>query len=157
MFLMLLCAVLAVEEPAGGEPSSSEQIRFYETSIRPLLIEHCLKCHGEKKQWGGLRLDSREATLRGGDTGAAIVPGKPLESLLIQAVQQEDEDLRMPKGDKLNERQIADLVRWIEMVRRSRGRQRRPHGLAIRIIGRFSRRQKRPFPKCEMSAGRSRH
>ena len=115
MFLMLLCAVLAVEEPAGGEPSTSEQIRFYETSIRPLLIEHCLKCHGEKKQWGGLRLDSREATLRGGDSGAAIVPGKPLESLLIQAVQQEDEDLRMPKGDKLNERQIADLVRWIEM------------------------------------------
>ena len=115
VFVMLLCAVLAVEEPAGGEPSTSEQIRFYETSIRPLLTEHCLKCHGEQKQWGGLRLDSREATLRGGDSGAAIVPGKPLDSLLIQAVQQEDEDLRMPKDDKLSERQIADLVRWIEM------------------------------------------
>ncbi len=115
MFVMLLCAMLAADEPAGGEPPSPDQVRFFENSVRPLLAEHCLKCHGDKKQWGGLRLDLREAALQGGDSGAAIVPGNPQESLLIRAVRQEDEDLKMPKDDKLTERQIADLVRWVEM------------------------------------------
>ena len=99
-FAMLLCAVLAIEEPTEVESPISEEVRFFENSIRPLLTEHCLKCHGEQKQWGGLRLDSREATLRGGDSGAAIVPGMPLKSLLIRAVRHEDEDLKMPKRKK---------------------------------------------------------
>ena len=100
---------------AETEPTA-EQLRFFETSIRPLLADKCFKCHGAEKQWGTLRLDSREALLRGGDSGAAIVSGKPKDSLLIRAVRHEDEDLKMPpKEEKLTERQIADLVRWVEM------------------------------------------
>ena len=115
MIGILLCLVLAADEPALVEKPTAEQLRFFETNVRPVLVEHCQKCHGDKKQWGGLRLDSREALMRGGDSGAAIVPGKAKESLLIRAVRHEDEDLKMPKEGKLTERQIADLVRWVEM------------------------------------------
>ena len=123
VFVLLLYALLTTEEPSVGAPATaetatvetatvetatSEQVRFFETSVRPVLTEHCLKCHGDKKQWAGLRLDSREAALRGGDSGAAVVPGKPLESLLIRAVRHEDKDLKMPQDDKLSQRQIAD-------------------------------------------------
>src|SRR5262249_9458054 len=89
-------------------------LRHFESAVRPLLVEHCLSCHGEKKQFAGLRLDSRKALLAGGDSGAAIVPGKPEESRLIRAVRQLDDDLKMPPKSKLSDRQIADLVRWIE-------------------------------------------
>ena len=115
MIGILLCLVIAADEPVQVAKPTAEQLRFFETNVRPVLVEHCQKCHGDKKQWGGLRLDSREAVMRGGDTGAAIVPGKPKESLLIRAVRHEDEDLKMPKEGKLTERQIADLVRWVEM------------------------------------------
>ena len=110
-----MCVVLSAEEPAGGKLPTAEQIRFFEANVRPLLANRCFKCHGDKKQWGGLRLDSREALLKGGDSGAAIVPGKPQKSLLIISVRHKDDDLRMPKNGKLTERQIAELVRWVEM------------------------------------------
>ncbi len=99
---------------AETEPTA-EQVRFFETSIRPLLIEKCHKCHGVEKQWGTLRLDSRESLLKGGDSGAAVVPGKPAESLLVKAISHTDDDLRMPPKEKLSDRQIADLTRWVEM------------------------------------------
>ncbi len=111
----LLCMLLAADEPARIAPPTAEQLRFFETRVRPLLVEHCQKCHGSKKQWAGLRLDSREALLRGGDSGAAIVPGEPAKSLLIRAVRHEDEKLKMPEDGKLSDRQIADLVRWVEI------------------------------------------
>ncbi|MSR56209.1 MAG: DUF1549 domain-containing protein [Planctomycetaceae bacterium] len=114
MIYVLLCAVLAADDPVRIQPPAAEQVRFFETSVRPVLVEHCVACHGPKKQWARLRLDSREALLRGGDTGAAVVPGKPDESLLIRAVQHTDDDLKMPKEGKLSDRQIADLVRWVE-------------------------------------------
>ena len=115
MIWTLLFAVLMADEPVVVANPTADQLRFFETNIRPVFIEHCQKCHGSTKQWGGLRLDSREALLRGGDSGAAIVSGKPNESLLIRAVRHEDADLKMPKDGKLSERQIADLARWIEM------------------------------------------
>ena len=115
MIGVLLFAVLAVENPTPVAAPTAEQLKFFETSVRPVLVEHCQKCHGEKKQWAGLRLDSRAAVLRGGDSGAAVQPGKPNESLLIKAVRHEDEDLKMPENSKLADRQIADLVRWVEM------------------------------------------
>src|SRR6185503_8440330 len=83
--------------------------------VRPVLVENCQKCHGPAKQWNGLRLDSREALLRGGDSGPAIVPGKPDESRLIRAVRHTDDEFQMPPDSKLKDRQIADLVRWVEM------------------------------------------
>ncbi|MDA1050707.1 MAG: PSD1 and planctomycete cytochrome C domain-containing protein [Planctomycetota bacterium] len=116
MLVVLMCVMLAADEPAVGEQRpTAEQIQFFETNVRPLLAEQCFKCHGDKKQWGGLRLDSREALLRGGDSGEAIVPGEPDKSLLIRAVRQVDDDLKMPKDDKLTARQVAALVRWVEM------------------------------------------
>ena len=115
MLVALVCGVLAADRPAGGQPPTAEQVRFFETSVRPLLVERCLKCHGEKKQSGGLRLDSHEAVLRGGESGAAVVPGKPANSLLILAVRQLDDDLKMPKDSRLTKRQIGALVRWVKM------------------------------------------
>lgn len=115
MTVLLLCAMLAAEEPAQEQRPTAEQLQFFETNIRPLFVEHCFKCHGQKKQWAGLRLDSREALLRGGESGAAIIPGKPDESLLIRAVRHADDDLTMPPEEMLTSRQIAALVRWVEM------------------------------------------
>lgn len=97
----------------GAEPTA-EQIRFFETNIRPIFAEHCIKCHGPEKQWSNFRLDSREALLKGGDFGEGAVPGKPAESLLIKAVRQVDEELSMPPKSKLSDRQIADLETWVQ-------------------------------------------
>ena len=60
--------------------------KFFEQNVRPLLAEKCYSCHGAKKQKGGLRLDSLEAILKGGESGPAVVPGKPEESLLVSAI-----------------------------------------------------------------------
>jgi hypothetical protein len=111
---LLFLTLTAVAADASQQPSA-EQLRFFETNIRPVLAVHCEKCHGAKKQWATFRLDSREGLLKGGDLGPAVVPGKPSESRLIRAVQQTDEEVSMPPEDKLTDRQIADLVRWVEM------------------------------------------
>ncbi len=65
----------------AGTASSAESVEFFETRVRPVLVERCVKCHGPQKQSGGLRLDSRDALLKGGDSGPALVPAKPEESL----------------------------------------------------------------------------
>ena len=85
---------------------------FFESKIRPVLATHCFECHGHKDK-GGLKLDSREAILQGGDSGPAIVPGKPEKSLLMTAVQHADPDLEMPPKKKLPPEAIADLSQWI--------------------------------------------
>lgn len=85
---------------------------FFESKVRPVLVDQCFKCHGEKKQRGSLRLDSREAMLEGGDLGTSLVPGKPDESLLIKAIRQTG-DLKMPPDKKLSDAQVADLTRWV--------------------------------------------
>jgi hypothetical protein len=91
---------------------SSEDI--FENKIRPLLLEHCYECHSaDKKQKGGLLLDSKEGTLKGGDTGPALIPGNPAQSLIIQAVKWQHPDLEMPPKQKLSDAQIADLETWI--------------------------------------------
>ena len=73
----------------------------------------CVKCHGPTKASGGLRLDSREAMLKGGESGPAVVPGDPKSSLLIQAVQHADESLEMPPGKLLPRPPRADLAAWV--------------------------------------------
>jgi len=115
MLVMLAWVLLSAENPAAGELDQPDQVRFFETSIRPLLAEQCFKCHGANKQWGSLRLDSRETLMRGGDSGPAIVPGKPADSLLVKVIRHEIDGLQMPKDSKLSDRQIQDLVRWVEM------------------------------------------
>jgi len=85
---------------------------FFEKQIRPLLVEHCQSCHGEKKQEGGLRLTSRELLLKGGETGQAVIPGKPTESLLIKAIGYLGER-KMPPKQKLGDADIVKLTRWV--------------------------------------------
>jgi hypothetical protein len=114
MFAILLTSILAAGPADGVALPTAEQLRFFETAVRPVLAEHCQKCHGEKKQWGGLRLDSRQALLAGGENGPVIVPGQPEQSRLIRAVRQTDDELSMPPEGKLTDRQIADLAKWIE-------------------------------------------
>ncbi len=96
-----------------AQEKTIEAERLFESKIRPLLIERCFKCHAEAKAKGGLRLDSREFLLRGGETGPAIVAGKPEESLLVHAVKHQN-GLAMPPDGKLTENQIADLTAWIK-------------------------------------------
>jgi mono/diheme cytochrome c family protein len=97
---------------------TAEQIEFFEEKIRPVFAEHCYTCHSDKaeKVKGGLRLDTREALLKGGDSGPVIVPGNPDASLMIKAVRYEDKDLQMPpKNKKLSGEQIAALEDWVKM------------------------------------------
>jgi hypothetical protein len=97
---------------AAGE-IDPDRVAFFETSIRPLLVERCLECHGPKKQKGGLRLDSRAGWMQGGDSGPAIVPGDPDASLLVRAVRRTDPKLRMPPDRRLTDRQVALLEEWV--------------------------------------------
>jgi cytochrome c553 len=94
--------------------ASAADMTHFEQRIRPLLIENCIGCHGPEKQKGGLRLDSRAGWQTGGDSGAAIVPGKLDTSHLWKAISYTDRDLKMPPKRKLKESEVADLKKWIE-------------------------------------------
>jgi len=96
------------------QSADAAKIEFFEAKVRPLLATRCYDCHTDSAK-GGLRVDSREAMLKGGRSGPAIVIGKPEESLLIKAVAHMSETLRMPKGaPKLNDQEIGDLSRWVK-------------------------------------------
>ena len=96
-------------------PIPADQAAFFETKVRPVLADSCLKCHGEKKQSSGLRLDSRAAILEGGLNGPAIVPGNQGQSLLIQAVRWTHDDIKMPEKAKLPDASIDALAQWVQM------------------------------------------
>ena len=100
----------------AAEPSASD-IQFFENKIRPILADNCYKCHSHEapKLKGGLSVEYREALLKGGDTGPAIVSGDPEKSLLIKAVRYTDPDLQMPPKKKLADDQIQDMTAWIKM------------------------------------------
>ncbi|MGV3609030.1 MAG: PSD1 and planctomycete cytochrome C domain-containing protein [Planctomycetaceae bacterium] len=83
----------------------------FEEQVRPLLIDHCLKCHGPEKQSGNLRLDTKAAILQGGDSGPALVPGKPSESLLWQRI--ESGEMPPATEPRLNAKQKAALEKWL--------------------------------------------
>jgi hypothetical protein len=117
-FLLVGVAALAcftLRGRAGAPAPNPEAVRFFETRIRPLLVEHCLKCHGPDKQKADLRLDMPAHILTGGVSGPAIVTGHPEASLLIKAVSYREDKLKMPPKARLSDGQIADLARWIKM------------------------------------------
>lgn len=95
--------------------TASGDLDFFERKIRPVLVEHCYECHaaGSKSLKGGLRVDSRDALLAGGDTRPAIISGKAAESLLIEAVRYGNQALQMPPKGRLPEAVVADLEAWI--------------------------------------------
>ena len=94
-------------------PTAAADVDFFEDNIRPLFIERCLKCHGERKQEAGLRLDSAAALLKGSENGAVIVPGSSAKSRLYQAVLHTGK-LKMPPRKKLADHEISALERWID-------------------------------------------
>ena len=105
---------------AQDEKWSSEQLQFFEAKIRPVLTDKCYQCHSEdaKEIGGSLRVDTRASLIQGGDSGSAIEPGSPSDSLLITAIRYEDEDFAMPPkkaGGKLDDNVIADFEKWIRM------------------------------------------
>ncbi len=113
-FGALLCAGL-VTLLLPGTASAQSPEEFFENRVRPVLAESCMDCHGRLRR-GNLRLNSRDAMLRGGDSGPAIIPGDPDGSLLIQTVRHEIEGQEMPRDeDPLTPQQIEGLIEWIRM------------------------------------------
>ena len=103
-------AALLVSPAAAADPAD---IEYFEKKVRPLLVAKCYKCHSAKTQKRGeLVLDTKAGWEVGGDSGEAIVPGKPDESLLIEAVR--FEGFEMPPDDKMSDDEIAVLVEWIK-------------------------------------------
>ena len=114
----LALALLALAAPARAEDKPSpEGVEFFETSVRPVLVKHCYSCHSADatKVKGELRLDTRDAVLKGGTSGPAVVPGDPAKSLLITAVRHADPSTKMPPDAKLKAEEIADLEAWVKM------------------------------------------
>lgn len=107
--LTALLPLLLLPTPSLAGPASD----FFESKVRPLLIAQCINCHGPEKARGGLRLDSRAGWAKGGDSGPAVVPGKPDDSLLIKAVKYLDKDLQMPPKKALSRDEVEVLVRWV--------------------------------------------
>lgn len=122
--VLLLLAFLALamdartlnaQTAAPSRDSTAEAARddFFEKTVRPILVEHCVSCHGPQKLRGGLRLDSAQGFDAGSENGAIAVPGNPGQSLLIQAVRH-DGPVKMPPKRKLSEQSIAALTAWVE-------------------------------------------
>ena len=117
---LLPVLVLVTAGAAFAEEITKEQAEFFESKIRPVLADTCYRCHSADagKNKGGLTLDSRDAMLKGGDSGPSVAPGEPEKSLLIKAINYGDPDLQMPPsstGGKLSVTQIADLTTWVKM------------------------------------------
>ena len=118
---LLIAATFAggtlLASPAPGDADKAagpEGMEFFEARVRPVLVENCLECHGEKSQKGGLRLDSMEGTLRGAEEGPVIVAGHPDQSPMIRALRHEGE-IKMPPRGKLPEEAIEALTAWVRM------------------------------------------
>ena len=118
------CAILAVISSQisvlvhAQQPESQTGIAFFESKVRPILIEHCYKCHstGAGASEGAFQLDTRNAIRKGGDRGPSLIPGDPQGSMLLTAMSHADPDLKMPpKRDRLPDAVIADFKKWIEM------------------------------------------
>ena len=118
-FRQLLAPLFLTVSVGAAEPSptpTAAQLEFFEKEVRPALADHCYKCHGEKKQKSGLRLDSREFVLKGGELGPVVVPGKPEVSRLILSVNhaKAPDVYAMPGEDeKLPPKAIAALTEWV--------------------------------------------
>ena len=122
LFALLAASALAVHAAAKVDtsklpPASTKTGVTYAADIKPIFEKSCFKCHGAEKQKGKLRLDSLEATLKGGDNGKILEPGKSAESTLVHSVARLDEDDAMPpadKGEPLTKEQVGLIRAWID-------------------------------------------
>lgn len=105
-----------VAETTGGKkgtPANAEQEVFFESRVRPLLVEHCIECHGPDDQSGELRLDRRIHFQKGGGSGPVVSPGNPEASRLNRAVGYQDNGLQMPPDNKLSDEAIEIFRQWV--------------------------------------------
>jgi hypothetical protein len=109
-----LAVVVAAFTPSSAH---AQAVDVFEKKIRPLLAERCYECHSPagKSIKGGLRLDTPEDLLKGGDSGPVVVPGDPDKSRLILAVRHTLSDLKMPPKTRLSDREVADLTEWVKL------------------------------------------
>ncbi|HEY1190563.1 MAG TPA: DUF1549 domain-containing protein [Gemmata sp.] len=111
----------AKEPPAKGtgfaEKPNADQLKFFETRIRPILVDKCYSCHSAEadKIKGNLHLDTRDGVRKGGDSGPAVVAGNPARSPLVRALKSKDPNLAMPPKGKLPDSVIADFETWVKM------------------------------------------
>lgn len=119
--VLIAMSIVALCDPSrfycaatAEEPFNAADVEFFESRIRPVLVEHCYECHSADSTIvrGGLQLDHRSAFLDGGDSGPVITPGEPDESLLISALRHET--MEMPPDNRLPDEVVADFVTWIE-------------------------------------------
>lgn len=116
-FRHALLAIPFAAVPLAADEPTHEQLAFFEESVRPLLVKHCYECHSTEaeKVKGGLLLDTKEGWMAGGDSGEAILPGKPDESLVLETVRYDNPDLQMPPKYRLSEEEVSILTEWIAM------------------------------------------
>ncbi len=115
IMVLIGSGVARSDEKTAGDDAKG--IAFFESRIRPVLVQHCYKCHSVEsgKSEGGLLLDSRRTLRAGGDRGPAVVPGDLKASVLLTAISHTDSELRMPpKKERLPESVISDIRSWIQ-------------------------------------------
>ena len=110
---VMVCTALATS--AGAAEPDSSGLEFFEKRVRPILAEHCYRCHGGEKHENDLYLNTKRGIEKGGDRGPPIVAGEPDKSVLIQAIRYTDDDLKMPPRGKLSDEQISSLVAWVKL------------------------------------------
>ncbi len=114
--VLLLATAPSVRAAQESAKPDREGLDFFESRVRPVLVDRCYSCHSRKaeKLKGGLLLDTREGVLKGGISGPAIVPGDPERSLLVRALRRTDENLQMPPKKPLDPEQVADFEAWVK-------------------------------------------
>ena len=112
VFLACLVVLVAAKDVRAEPPVDPERAAYFESHVRPLLLEKCAACHGADEQESQLRLDTAEGLFQGGKSGPVVVPGAPHESLLLTAVRRAGE-LKMPPDEPLTAAEVADLEKWI--------------------------------------------
>ncbi len=113
--LLLFACLSAVAKVAAQDDAQRAALKFFENEVRPVLVNRCCECHGEKKKKGSLRVDNINYLKAGGDSGPALVPGDPDKSIMINAIRYQDPDFKMPPKEKLPEKEIAVLEQWVKM------------------------------------------
>ena len=116
----MITFVITLSLLGAPEAPSQNHIDFFEKKIRPVLAEQCYQCHSAKAARSGmlmgkLQLDTQEGVQRGGSRGSVVVPGRPDQSMLIEALEYANDSLQMPPGGKLPDEVIADFSKWVSL------------------------------------------
>ncbi|MFM7604516.1 MAG: c-type cytochrome domain-containing protein [Prosthecobacter sp.] len=120
LLTLISATLLHATDKAGNAHAglSTDQLNFFEKHIRPVLVEHCYKCHSSdsEKVKGGLTLDTKQAILLGGESGhPGVTPGNITESAIYEAITWQNDNMQMPPKQKLPDEVISNFKKWIEM------------------------------------------